>query len=143
MKQVRLIFFFILLGASVSACSKTGTLTVWDPWVRPAALGGNGAVYLIISNATDTDDTVLSASTDAASTAEVHMSMIDGNDVISMKMQEVVPIPAQQEVIFKPGGLHLMLIGLTRDLKTGDTISLTLHFKEAGNITLEVPVEEQ
>ena len=71
------------------------------------------------------------------------MSMMDDNSVMSMQMQEALAIPAQQEIIFKPGGLHVMLVGLTQDLKLGDTITLTLNFKEAGSLTIEVPVREQ
>ena len=142
-KNIKWMVALLLAALLVGACGKTGEFKVMDAWARPAASGDNGAVYFIISNATDTDDRLLTVSTDVASVAEVHMSMKDSNDVMSMQMQEAVPIPAQQEVIFKPGGLHVMLIGLSRDLKIGETISLTLNFEKAGSITLQAPVEEQ
>ncbi len=143
MKNKKLISLLLLAIVLLSACAKPEEFKVMDAWARPANAGDNSAVYFIISNATDTDDTLLSAGTDVASAAEVHMSMADGNDVMSMQMQEAVPVPAQQEVIFKAGGLHVMLIGLTQDLKAGDTITLILNFKEAGSVMVEVPVEEQ
>jgi len=71
------------------------------------------------------------------------MSMMDDNGVMSMQMQEALPIPAQQEIIFKPGGLHVMLVGLTQDLKVGDTITLVLNFKEVGSLTIEASVREE
>ena len=70
------------------------------------------------------------------------MIMMDSNGVMSMKMQKSVPVPAQQEVIFKPGGLHVMLFNLKQDLKVGDTMTLTLNFKEVGDVVIDVPVRE-
>lgn len=142
-KTIKWISVLLLATLVVSACGTSGELKVMDAWVRPATSGDNGAVYFIVSNATNTDYILLSASTDVASAAEVHMSMMDSNGVMSMQMQEVMPIPAQQEVVFKPGGLHVMLIGLNLDLKVGDTISLTLNFENAENITIQVPIKEQ
>ena len=142
-KSIKWISALLLATLLASACGARGEFKVMDAWARPAASGENGAVYFIVSNATDTDDRLLSVSTDVASAAEVHMSMMDSNGVMSMQMQEAVPIPAQQEIIFKPGGLHVMLIGLSRDLKIGDTISLVLNFETAGSITIQASVEEQ
>ena len=141
-KNIKWMLALPLAALLVGACATTGEFKVMDAWARPAASGDNGAVYFIISNATDTDDILLSASADVASAAEVHMSMMDGNGVMSMQMQEALAIPAQQEIIFEPGGLHVMLVGLTQDLKLGDTITLILNFKEAGSLTIEVPVRE-
>lgn len=142
-KNIKWISALLLAALLLSACGTTGEFKVMDAWARPAASGDNGAVYFIVSNATDTDERLLSVSTDVASAAEVHMSMMDSNGVMSMQMQEAVPIPAQQEIIFKPGGLHVMLIGLSQDLKIGDTISLTLNFETAGSISIQASVEEQ
>lgn len=104
--------------------------------------GQNSAAYFVIENGTASADTLLSVSTEIAEVAEAHMSMLDANGVMSMQMQEAVSIPARETVEFKPGGLHVMLINLKQDLKTGDTFTLTLNFKEAGRIVIEVPVQE-
>ena len=143
MKNKILFLILLFLTLLVSACSASGKLTILDPWARPAGAGENGAVYFTISNMTDTDDTLLSVITDLSSAAEIHMSMMDNNDVMSMQMQESLPVPAQQEIIFQPGGLHVMLVGLNKDLRIGDTVSLTLNFEKAESITIQVPVEEQ
>lgn len=139
----KILLTLLLPALLISACSSSGELTILDPWARPAGAGENGAVYFIISNATNTNDTLLNVRTDLTSDAEIHMSMKDSNDVVSMQMQNSLPVPAQQEIIFKPGGLHVMLIGLNRDLRIGDTISLTLNFENAGSITIQAPIEEQ
>ena len=61
---------------------------------------------------------------------------------MEMIKQESVVLPADGEVEFKPGSYHVMLIGLKQDLKAGDEITLTLHFKNHEDITLTVPVLE-
>ena len=62
--------------------------------------------------------------------------------VMTMVQQENVPVAAGSQVTFEPGGLHVMLIGLTEDLKPGASFKVTLHFEKAGTITLDVPVRE-
>ena len=143
MKSKIVIFVLLLATLLVSACgAASGELTIQDAWARPANTGENGAAYFIIENGTASDDSLMSVSSDIATAAEVHMSMADANGVMSMQMQDAVIIPAGEPVEFKPGGLHVMLINLTRDLKPGETITLKLNFKETGNVVVEVPVKE-
>lgn len=139
----RMAFIFLLMTMLVAACgASSGELTVRDAWARPANTGDNGAAYFIIANGTSADDILLSVTSEIATAAEVHMSMGDANGVMSMKMQESVPVPARDKVEFKPGGLHVMFVGLTQDLKIGDTITLKLNFEKAGNIVIQAPVRE-
>ena len=142
MKNKALISVLMLATLLVSACgSPVEALTIQDAWARPATAGENSAAYFIIENKTASDDTLMSVSSDIATAAEVHMSMADANGVMSMQMQEAVTIPAGEQVEFKPGGLHVMFVNLTRDLKPGEAITLTLNFKETGNVVVEVPVK--
>lgn len=144
MKSKIVIFVLLLATMLVSACGATsGELAIQNAWARPAGSGENGAAYFVIENGTVEDDTLLGVSSDIASAIEVHMSMMDGNGVMSMQMPEEVPIPAGKSIEFKPGGLHVMLIGLNQDLKAGDTISLTLNFEKTGSLVIEIPVKEQ
>lgn len=143
MKYTKLVSILLLIPLLVSACgSSAGKLTVRDPWARAMPQGENSAAYFVIENGTSSNDSLLSVSTDGAETAEAHMSMMDDNSVMSMQMQAAVAIPSGDKVEFKPGGLHVMLINLKQDLKAGDTFSLTLNFKEAGSIVIEIPVKE-
>lgn len=143
MRNKSLTFLFLWVSILVSSCSApSGKMTIQNAWARPANSGSNSAAYFIIENETASDDTLMSVSSDIAAVAEVHMSMADANGVMSMQMQEAVTIPAGEQVEFKPGGLHVMFVNLTRDLKPGDTITLTLNFKETGNVVVEVPVKE-
>ena len=144
MKKFAFPFILIIAVILLSACApSSGALTVNETWARPASKGENGAVYFVIQNDTASDDALISASTDIASPAEAHMSMMDDQGVLSMKMQEAVQVPAGESIAFKPGGLHIMLIDLKQDLKVGDTFTLILRFEKAGGITVQVEVKEQ
>lgn len=128
----------------ISACSGfSDELAVQDAWARPAKMGENGAIYFRIANGTNTEDVLLGASTDIAEAAEAHMSMQNNQGVVSMHHQETVQVPAGEEVAFKPGNLHIMLVNLSRDLKVGDVFILTLRFQNSGEIQLQVKVKEQ
>jgi copper(I)-binding protein len=60
-----------------------------------------------------------------------------------MRMREVaaIPVPARGSVTLQPGGLHLMLIGLTAPLVVGDTIPVTLRFERAGEMRVMLAVQ--
>jgi len=124
----------------LTACSPKN-LRVTQPWARPGAAGDNSAIYLVIDNPTSEAETLLGAATDVAASTELHRSTME-NGMMMMEAQEKVFIDARSKVVFEPGGLHVMLVGLKQDLRAGDTIRLTLNFEKAGDITLDVPVKE-
>lgn len=144
MKVKTIIFVRTLLGIllGLSACSSPA-LSVSDGWSRPAAAGNNGAAYFIIRNGTVHADTLLGVTTDSAGQAEMHMTMVDANNVMSMHPQATVDIPAGGTVEFKPGGLHVMLVELKQELKAGDVYSLTLQFRNAGDVPVIITVQDQ
>jgi copper(I)-binding protein len=63
---------------------------------------------------------------------------------VLMQMTQVssVALDTGSEVTFEPGGLHVMLVGLKKELKVGDVIELTLHLKKHADILVRVPVAE-
>lgn len=141
----RFIFFVALLVVvlSVTGCQTSNKALVVDGiWARSSIAGGNSAIYMNIHNATGQDEVLLSAQSTAANTVELHLSSVDENGVMSMKQQENIPVPANSVVELKPGGLHVMLIGLPNDLKVGDEFEVTLNFKNAGAMTFKVPVKD-
>ena len=126
-----------LLLASCSAKE----LLVQDAWARPGQAGGTSAIYFAIDNPLDTADTLLGVTSDAAETVEMHMTQME-NDVMTMLPQRTVPVAALSTVKFEPGGLHVMLINLKKDLKAGDSFSATLSFDRAGPVTVNITVKE-
>ena len=136
----RVIIMWIGSLALLSACAPKEGIEVRDAWMRSAAQGENGAVYLVIHNYSETADALVGASTDVAAVVEVHESKVV-NDVMQMQMLASVPLAPGASVEFAPGGLHLMLVNLTRSLEAGDTITITLQFQDAPDITLSIPVQ--
>src|SRR5574342_1135574 len=106
---------WLLLASCQSSSITSGVMDIRNAWARPAAAAENGAVYFVIENGTAQADTLLSAQTDIAMAAELHLSQAEG-DHMSMHQQMQVTLPAGEMVEFTPGGLHIMLVGLTREL---------------------------
>jgi periplasmic copper chaperone A len=146
MSHRRLLRWLLILTTLLllSACQNNqpaGGLQVRDAWSRPGMAGGNSAVYFVIENQ-GSEDTLLSAQTDAAAVTELHMTRMNDEGHMSMNMQEKIDIPANENLDFKPGGLHVMLINLNNDLQPGQTIVVRLNFEKAGEVTLDVPIRE-
>ncbi len=146
MKRLAVISVVLMLAVGLTACggsnSSTG-ITVSDAWVRsPVIIDQPGAAYLVIQNNGATEDKLLSAESDAAKVVELHESMESGG-MMSMAPVPNIPVPANGKVELKPGGFHMMLMGLTRPLKTGDKVQLTLNFEKAGKIPVTAEVKEQ
>ena len=137
--------YFLVLWAGIlllAACQPGASqIVVQDAWARPAGAGENGAVFLRITNAWPDDDALLTASSPVAAAVEIHRSSIQ-DGVMSMTPQERVELPSGQEVVFAPGGLHIMLIDLQQDLKVGDTFAVTLRFENLPPQTVTVTVRE-
>ena len=68
----------------------------------------------------------------------MHLSQMGANGEMQMIPQASIPLAAGTKVEFKPGGLHVMLIGLKQELKVGDQFEITLHFKNHTDIVLNV-----
>ena len=57
-----------------------------------------------------------------------------------MEEQEFVPVPANASVMFKQGGLHIMLIQPDNDINEGDSVAVELTFKSGRTLSAQVPV---
>jgi copper(I)-binding protein len=137
----------LLAACSPAAAPPSAGISVTDAWARSSsATVSAAAAYATITNAGTTADALVSASSPAAATVEVHETVTMGSPAASsggmMGMQPVarVEIPAGGTLQLQPGSYHVMLIGLTRDLVTGATIDLTLTFEKAGPITVKAQV---
>ena len=115
-------------------------LTVKDGWARASTPGAkNGAAYVTIMNHGMKSDALISVVSDVSAKVELHSHKKDGG-VMRMRRILSVPVPAHSVAELKPGGDHIMLIGLKRQLKVGDCIILTLRFQSGATQVLEVMV---
>ena len=116
-------------------------LAVTNVQARPSPLeGGTGAVYLTVLNGLNQPLTLTGATGDVAKSIEMHETI---NDQGVMRMEprpEGFAIPAGTALELKPGGKHIMLMELAKPLVTGDVFKLTLHFDNASELVIDVPV---
>lgn len=129
-----------MISTAMAAEYTAGTITVAEPWTRampPGAKVGGG--FMVITNSGDTADTLIDIKSQRADHGEVHeMSMDDG----VMKMRELadgLEIPAGGSVELKPGGYHVMFMGVTDGFAEGEKIPAVLVFEKAGEVEIEFP----
>lgn len=141
--RLTLVCVALLISLSTHAHEyQVGDLTVDHPWTRATAPGAPvGGGFFVVRNNGAADDVLIDGEAPFARRTEVHQSKMEDG---VMKMQKVnggLPIPAGQSVMLNPGNFHLMFMGLTERLVEGEKVPVTLHFKEAGSITVEFIVD--
>jgi periplasmic copper chaperone A len=127
------------------ACAQTpaaSTVVVEQPWARATPKGAKtGAAYMTLKNNGTSVDRLLSAITPLADQVQFH-KVTEDNGVSRMREVRSVELEPGAEIIFKPGEMHMMMVGLKQPLIEGQTLPLTLHFENAGNIEVTVPIEK-
>lgn len=120
-----------------------GKIALDNAWARPGSQQGKSAAYLRISNGTASTDTLLSFSSNVAESVELHESITHDDGTTGMQPAGEQVIASGEKLRLQPGGLHLMLISLNRDLAVGDSLQLSLEFARAGSVSTIVPVQIQ
>jgi copper(I)-binding protein len=130
-----------LVSLSASAHdAQVGDLSVTQPWSRAAGANGTGAGFITIHNAGSQPDRLVSATSPVARTVELHTHVRDG-EVMRMRPVAGIPVPPGETVELRPGGQHLMLIGLTEPLRQGTEVPLTLRFERTGEVQVMLHVQ--
>jgi periplasmic copper chaperone A len=124
---------------AASAAQAQNAVKVEKAWARPTVAGqsGGGGFFVITGGAAA--DRLLSASTGISKVVELHKMEMDGN-VMRMRPVDAIDVPAGGTVELKPGGLHVMFMGLNKTLKAGERFPLTLKFEKAGEQKVDVLV---
>jgi copper(I)-binding protein len=155
-----------LTGLVLVACGapEGPSIQVEDVWARPALammasgeapgtgmgedeetgqpMAGTGAVFMRLVNEGRETDRLVGGRTEVAQVVEIHETVI-ADEVMKMQMlADGLEIPANGEILLKPGSYHVMLIGIQRDLNVGDTFTLELDFEKSGSITVQPEVRE-
>lgn len=113
---------------------------VVDAWCRATPNGARaGACYAVVRSI-GRDDRLVGVATTAAETVQVHEMRTEGGVMRMGEMTEGLPLPEGKSVELKPGGAHVMLMGLEAPLVAGERVTLTLDFDQAADLTVEVPV---
>jgi copper(I)-binding protein len=128
-------------GTAAPATYKVGSLTVTAPWARATPKGAPVAGgYLTITNNGSEPDRLVGGSFTAAARFEVH-EMAMQNGIMRMRpLTAGLEIKPGETVELKPGGYHVMFMGLKQQLTAGETIRGTLEFAKAGKVEISYPV---
>jgi copper(I)-binding protein len=119
---------------------RAGNLVVTGPWSRPTPpVATVGAVYFSMANVGRTADRLIAISTPIARKVEIHEDH-NVQGTVQMRAVESVECPPGVTVKAEPGGLHVMLLDLVRPLVAGMEFPLSLRFRDAGVLTVQVAV---
>jgi copper(I)-binding protein len=132
------IAFTLALGAGAAAHAE---VTARDAWVRGMvpAQTSTGAFMTLTSTV---DARLVGVSTPAARMAEIHETMVMGG-ANHMHEVEAIALPAGKPVSLAPGGHHVMLMGMARAVKPGETVPLVLTIEEKGGKRVSVEVKAE
>lgn len=133
----------VLAGCSPGASAAPSAVapTVSDAWVRPP-IGTDrpAAGYLVITNGGSAADALTGAASPVASSVELHETSTDSSGMTGMQPIDRLEIPAGGTVRLEPGGYHLMLMGVSGEIKVGGTVELRLEFEKAGTVVVQAEV---
>jgi copper(I)-binding protein len=143
MKSVMLAAVLAFAAGAASAHDyKAGPLQIQHPWSRATPKGATVAGgYMKIVNTGTTPDRLIGGSTVAAPKFEIHEMSMDGGVMKMRMLPKGLEIKPGQTVELKPGGYHLMFVGITAPLEQGKPVKGTLEFEKAGKVEVEYTVE--
>ena len=132
----------LLAGPAIAHDSKVGTLEISRPWTRatpPTAQTGGG--FLTVTNKGTTPDRLVAARSSASDKVEIHEMKMDGNVMRMRELEKGLEIPAGATVMLKPGGFHIMFMGLKAPFAKDAKVPVTLVFEKAGSLDIALDVE--
>jgi len=130
-------FIFITLSANSYAAS----VSVKHPYARAVPEGQpNSATFMVLKNNTDKDRALVNAKSNVSNFVELHTHRKEGG-MMRMRRVKKIDIKANSKTVLKPGGLHVMFIGLKHGLNQGDIVPLELFFDNNETVKLSVPVK--
>jgi copper(I)-binding protein len=137
----------LLLGL-LAGCAPAGSpeISIEAPWGRPSpSMPTAGAFYMLIKNSGSAPDTLLSGSSPACGSIEIHEMVMKDDGTMGMNLVEnPIQVPANSQVELKVGGLHAMCIMKKDDqFTTGAKVDLTLKFEKAGEKTVTAEIKAE
>ncbi|RZU99704.1 copper chaperone PCu(A)C [Spiribacter vilamensis] len=133
----RIVTGLLLAGLAGAAHAE---IVIEDVWARATPPGfDKGAVYFELTNDSPRSNALVGVSTERAPRAELHRTIEEGGNSRMVHTPRVA-IPAESEVIFEPGGRHVMLMGIETALTEGERFTIRLETEDGGELAVEVQV---
>lgn len=141
MKQITQTFLLAGLLLSSGITFAKG-LSIEEPYVREVPPGQMiSASFMTLKNDNDKEIALIKASSDVAKTVELHEHVHEGG-MMKMRLVPKISIPAKGTRSLKPGGYHIMLIGLQRKIKAGDKVTINLEFDNGDEEAITATVKK-
>lgn len=126
----------------LAAAGVQAQVTVGEPWVR-ATVPQQKATGMFAQITSAQGGKLVAASSPVAAVVEIHEMAMD-NNVMRMRAIPGLDLPPGKAVELKPGGFHVMLMGLKQQVKEGDTVPVTLVVEgkdgKRENVDVKAPV---
>jgi copper(I)-binding protein len=131
---------FGMTALAATAVADPAGISVEQSWARASTPASKtAAAYMTIINNGGIAVRLVGASTPVAEAAQFHIENAD-NGVMRMRQVSAIDIKPGARFSFKPGGTHVMLIGVKEPLREGQMLPLTLDFEKAGKVQVDIPI---
>lgn len=131
-----------LTGIASAEDIKAGAVVITDVWSRASPMFTDASAgFMVIKNTGAEDDTLVTATAEITPVVQVHEMKME-NDVMKMaELKDGLAIPAGATVELKPGGYHIMFMGLKALPREGDVFKGTLTFAKGGTVDVQYVVK--
>jgi len=140
MNQNNVRLLVVAVGLLLSSVCAAGVKVI-DPYVRAVPPGASATAAFMGLKADNSGVALIKASSDAARSVELHTHIHD-NGVMRMRPVDKIVLKKGEVVTLQPGGLHVMLIGLTKPVKPGDSVDIELQFSDGTKQQISAPVRK-
>lgn len=132
--------FALIASLVLSPLAFANGIELTNPAVRamPPGAPASGA-YVTLTNHSDTERLLVGVESNVAKSVEIHLSQMKGETMV-MERVDSIAVPAHGQAILKPGSFHIMMIGLERPLKAGDTVDFVLVMADGERIPMQAPI---
>ncbi|WP_298837477.1 copper chaperone PCu(A)C [uncultured Roseobacter sp.] len=132
-------------GCMLPVAGMAADIIISDAYARVSRPGApTGAAFMLITNAGDSADRLISVTSDVARRVELHTHIDQGDGI--MKMTEIdggIPLPPGATHKMVRGGDHVMFMGIETPLEQGGEVTVTFTFEHAGDVVVTVPVDNE
>ena len=136
------LLLFLMLFLSCSTNDSTGSIEISDVWIREVPPNSDiTALYFEIKNNTGMEDWIVSINSTVSEKAEIHNTVIENDGSAKMVKLEEVKLPSDGSLKLQPAGMHVMLIGLKKEISAGKEYQINFNFKNSGNKTVTARVK--
>ena len=128
------------LERGTAGLASLGDLTVVEGFGPEPVTPDVASVYFTIHNHGDQDDRIIDVAVSVAQTAEIHAQVLGEGSMVRMEPVSSLVVTAGDTVALMPGGVHVMLHGLTSPYAAGDSLLVAVTLERAGVMEFWVPV---